>query len=1065
MRTRTVLPILVIGLLIGSFASAQVKIGDNPQTIDPASVLELESTERVLVITRVDSIQMTNINPSRGALVYNTSADCVFYYNGTDWINLCGADGAVGGLTTDPIVNPQSTIVITPTPTGGNIEIAASSINSSQIIDGGINGIDIQNGSIGRGKLQNSSVDRTKLAENSVGPFAIDNDSIDLADFNNITGFIRDTDLAGLEASVATNTADIAADGDTNVGNEIQNLSLTGGNQLSLSLGGGSVTLPTADGSDTNIEAGDNITISGNGTGATPYVINANDEVDDDTENELITASVVNGTTLTITEGGTTFDIPLGALEGLGGAGGDGGDDNQNLGPATLSAANLLTINIENGDATSVDLSPLAGGGTGNQTAAQVPVTATPTNYIASTTDVEAHLIGIDAALALGGGGGNQNLGEVLTQGNDGNASLIKNILNPVDDQDAATKSYVDGAIISGGVPLNSGSILVGDNVNAAQPVAISGDATLDNTGALTITEDVITSLKILNGEVMTDDIANASVTLAKIQPLTPVPATDQMLVTTTAGDVKWTPVSTGGGTTALADQATITGNGVAGSEFQVADGGINTLQLADEAVTSQKIGISEIQTDHIEDFSITTIKIKPLTPAPATNQMLISTTAGDVEWAQISTGGDPTSITSTETVTVTGTGTETDPYELTSIGGGGSNDQNIQGSLLTGELLTIGIERGSSQNVDLASFATETELAAAITASEALDDDTSQINELQAVTSSDGSVDVTQNGNDYDLRVAAGGSDAQSIQGSLLTGELLTIGIERGSSQNVDLASFATETELAAAITASEALDDDTSQINELQAVTSSDGSVDVTQNGNDYDLRVAEISGGPLGNIVENSIRQGDIAPDAIGSSELDADSVGESELKDDAVTTDKIDNNTIVDLDISDIAAIDGLKINPNFGAQVISTTGNIEGNIIRATGNLVTLTGSIFKGAFNQHTPDYVFQKYFLGNSELKKSYHFASLEEIEGFVKKYHHLPGIKSAAQVKEDGVWDLGASNLQNLEKIEELFLHTIEQEKKIEQLQSEKETLSDELKSLRNDLNEIKAMLKKSK
>ncbi len=979
MRTRTVLPILVIGLLIGSFASAQVKIGDNPQTIDPASVLELESTERVLVITRVDSIQMTNINPSRGALVYNTSADCVFYYNGTDWINLCGADGAVGGLTTDPIVNPQSTIVITPTPTGGNIEIAASSINSSQIIDGGINGIDIQNGSIGRGKLQNSSVDRTKLAENSVGPFAIDNDSIDLADFNNITGFIRDTDLAGLEASVATNTADIAADGDTNVGNEIQNLSLTGGNQLSLSLGGGSVTLPTADGSDTNIEAGDNITISGNGTGATPYVINANDEVDDDTENELITASVVNGTTLTITEGGTTFDIPLGALEGLGGAGGDGGDDNQNLGPATLSAANLLTINIENGDATSVDLSPLAGGGTGNQTAAQVPVTATPTNYIASTADVEAHLIGIDAALALGGGGGNQNLGEVLTQGNDGNASLIKNILNPVDDQDAATKSYVDGAIISGGVPLNSGSILVGDNVNAAQPVAISGDATLDNTGALTITEDVITSLKILNGEVMTDDIANASVTLAKIQPLTPVPATDQMLVTTTAGDVKWTPVSTGGGTTALADQATITGNGVAGSEFQVADGGINTLQLADEAVTSQKIGISEIQTDHIEDFSITTIKIKPLTPAPATNQMLISTTAGDVEWAQISTGGDPTSITSTETVTVTGTGTETDPYELTSIGGGGSNDQNIQGSLLTGELLTIGIERGSSQNVDLASFATETELAAAITASEALDDDTSQINELQAVTSSDGSVDVTQN--------------------------------------------------------------------------------------GNDYDLRVAEISGGPLGNIVENSIRQGDIAPDAIGSSELDADSVGESELKDDAVTTDKIDNNTIVDLDISDIAAIDGLKINPNFGAQVISTTGNIEGNIIRATGNLVTLTGSIFKGAFNQHTPDYVFQKYFLGNSELKKSYHFASLEEIEGFVKKYHHLPGIKSAAQVKEDGVWDLGASNLQNLEKIEELFLHTIEQEKKIEQLQSEKETLSDELKSLRNDLNEIKAMLKKSK
>ncbi|HZJ21519.1 MAG TPA: hypothetical protein VFD35_14355, partial [Pricia sp.] len=106
MRTRTAFPLLIIGLLMSSFASAQVKIGDNPQTIDPTSVLELESTERVLVITRVDSLQMSNIVPNRGALVYNTSADCVFYYNGTDWINLCGGGGAVNGLTTDPIVNP-----------------------------------------------------------------------------------------------------------------------------------------------------------------------------------------------------------------------------------------------------------------------------------------------------------------------------------------------------------------------------------------------------------------------------------------------------------------------------------------------------------------------------------------------------------------------------------------------------------------------------------------------------------------------------------------------------------------------------------------------------------------------------------------------------------------------------------------------------------------------------------------------------------------------------------------------------------------------------------------------
>ena len=72
------------------------------------------------------------------------------------------------------------------------------------------------------------------------------------------------------------------------------------------------------------------------------------------------------------------------------------------------------------------------------------------------------------------------------------------------------------------------------------------------------------------------------------------------------------------------------------------------------------------------------------------------------------------------------------------------------------------------------------------------------------------------------------------------------------------------------------------------------------------------------------------------------------------------------------------------------------------------------------------------------------------------------MPGIKSAEEVKKDGFWNLSESNLQNLEKIEELFLHTIEQEKKIDQLKNENESLSAELQSLRKDMEEIKALLK---
>src|SRR5690606_16936968 len=151
---------------------------------------------------------------------------------------------------------------------------------------------------------------------------------------------------------------------------------------------------------------------------------------------------------------------------------------------------------------------------------------------------------------------------------------------------------------------------------------------------------------------------------------------------------------------------------------------------------------------------------------------------------------------------------------------------------------------------------------------------------------------------------------------------------------------------------------------------------------------------------------------------------------------------------------------LPANSNFGIQNITTTGNISGDDITATGD-INVTGSVFRAAVDLH-PDYVFQKYFLGNSDLKENYDFQTLAQIEAFVKKHHHLPGIKSAEEVKQDGFWNLSESNLQNLEKIEELFLHTIEQEKKIEQLKTENQSLSAELLSLRKDMDEIKALLK---
>ncbi|MCM4174296.1 hypothetical protein DHD32_22800, partial [Arenibacter sp. TNZ] len=149
------------------------------------------------------------------------------------------------------------------------------------------------------------------------------------------------------------------------------------------------------------------------------------------------------------------------------------------------------------------------------------------------------------------------------------------------------------------------------------------------------------------------------------------------------------------------------------------------------------------------------------------------------------------------------------------------------------------------------------------------------------------------------------------------------------------------------------------------------------------------------------------------------------------------------TVFAFDASSIPAgsIDGSQIVANFGAQNVTTT------------------GSFISGTTTY--PDYVFQKYFSGHSSLKESYDFTSLKEVEAFVKQNHHLPGIKSASEVESDGHWNLTQGAINNLEKIEELFLHTIEQEKKIDQLKNENESLSTELQSLRKDMDEIKALL----
>lgn len=91
-----------------------------------------------------------------------------------------------------------------------------------------------------------------------------------------------------------------------------------------------------------------------------------------------------------------------------------------------------------------------------------------------------------------------------------------------------------------------------------------------------------------------------------------------------------------------------------------------------------------------------------------------------------------------------------------------------------------------------------------------------------------------------------------------------------------------------------------------------------------------------------------------------------------------------------------------------------------------------------------------------------SYHLPTLQEVESFLLTNKHLPEIPSATEVKEEGI-ELGEMDAKLLQKIEELTLYTIAQEKVLIQQKQLFEQKDKEIKELRSELEDLKAMFKK--
>ncbi|PCE63444.1 hypothetical protein [Sediminicola luteus] len=671
--------------------------------------------------------------------------------------------------------------------------------------------------------------------------------------------------------------------------------------------------------------------------------------------------------------------------------------NNQNLGPAVLTKE-TLQLTIENGEGVRIDLSDFA---------LDTDLSGFLTEELDDDPTNELELPDDSAATN----------GDVLTTDGDGNYSWA----TPTSGGGTDTNDFVSAGNLNDQNLILTGTGTAGATIDLS-PFALDTDLT----GFLIeeLDDDPTNELELPDDSAATNG---------------------DVLVTDGDGNYSWATPTSGGETDTndfisagnLNDQNLIlTGTGTAGA----------TIDLSAFALDTDLTGflIEELDDDPTNELEL------PDDSAATNGDVLITDGNGNYNWATPTSGG----------------GTDTNDF----VSAGNLNGQNL---VLTGT-------GTAGATIDLSPFALDTDLTGFLT--EELDDDPT--NELELPDDSaatNGDVLITDGDGNYSWTTPnAGSTDTNDfVSAGNLNGQNLVLTGSGTAGASIDLSPFALDSDLSGFLTIE--VDGDTT--NELQNANE----VPITDSANHFTAENVETALAELaantGNmastdLVLNTAREHDLAGNNLVFS--GAGNVGIGNLP--GAPQNKLDVSGQIRAR-NGFASTGGTANNPGYGFytnndsntgmfraaadQIGLTTGGTEAIRIDNSQNVgigtdnpaekLHVVGNIL--ASGTITPDYVFEKYFTGYSALKPTYKMLNLFELEQYIKKHLHLPGMPSAKKVEQQGGLRINLATERNLEKIEELYLHTISQHKKIMELQKKNQRNELELRILKSELQALKS------